>query len=66
MEKVRQTSQYICLLTNSLYSQGYLNDQHERLTSESLFGGLVHGKITSLDIRLDIPELPDDIDNCSR
>ena len=46
--------------------QGYLNDQHERSTSESLFGGLVQGKVTSLDARLEIPELPDDIDSCSR
>ena len=30
-----------------------------------LFGGLVQGKITSLDAR-EILELPDDIDSCSR
>ena len=32
----------------------------------SLFGGLVQGKVTSLDARLEIPELPEDIDSCSR
>ncbi|XP_070192962.1 gamma-tubulin complex component 6-like [Littorina saxatilis] len=35
-------------------------DQHEYETRLSLFGGLVHARDTSLAVRLDLPDLPDD------
>ncbi|WAR25208.1 GCP6-like protein [Mya arenaria] len=39
---------------------GALGDKHEHSTTMSLFGGLVHGRVDSLDVRLALPELPDD------
>ncbi|KAL5007399.1 hypothetical protein ScPMuIL_016205 [Solemya velum] len=43
--------------------KGYLNDLHEKCTSSSLFGALIQGRVMSLDVRLDIPELPEDMDS---
>jgi hypothetical protein len=40
-----------------------LNDQHERSTTGSLFGGLVQGRFTSLEDKLEIPDLPEDGDS---
>ena len=42
---------------------GYLGDFHEKHTSETLFGGLVQGRVSSLDIKLDLPELPEELDS---
>lgn len=44
---------------NGFFSvQGSLDDQHELSTKQTLFGGLVQGRVTSLDVRLSLPELP--------
>ncbi|KAL4226032.1 Gamma-tubulin complex component 6 [Mactra antiquata] len=45
---------------NGLFSiEGTLKDQHELSTTLTLFGGLVQGKVNTLDVKLGIPELPD-------
>ena len=52
------------LLGNNFFSvRGSLGDQHEKTTSDSLFGGLVQCKFTSLDMKLELPELPDELDS---
>lgn len=42
--------------------EGCLKDQHELTTTLTLFGGLVHGRVNSLDVKLGIPELPETTD----
>ncbi|XP_071082841.1 gamma-tubulin complex component 6-like [Haliotis cracherodii] len=39
-----------------------LNDAHEKEARMTMFGGLVQGRITSLDVKLELPELPDEFD----
>ncbi|XP_045164903.2 gamma-tubulin complex component 6-like [Mercenaria mercenaria] len=49
---------------NGFFSVGScLGDLHEQITTHTLFGGLVQGRVNSLDVKLDIPELPEDLDN---
>jgi len=38
--------------------QGYLGDQHEHMTTQTLFGGLTQGRVNSLEVCLSLPELP--------
>ncbi|VDI62651.1 gamma-tubulin complex component 6, partial [Mytilus galloprovincialis] len=62
--KIFQVTPGTDLQGNSLFNvKGYLNDQHERMTTGTLFGGLVQGKFTSLEDKLELPDLPDDEDS---
>lgn len=42
---------------------GCLGDQHEQITTLTLFGGLVQGRVNSLEVKLDLPDLPEDLDS---
>ena len=45
---------------NTFLLQGHFNDTHEPHAEGSLFGGLVHGRVKSLDAKLELPEFSDD------
>ncbi|XP_035678118.1 gamma-tubulin complex component 6-like [Branchiostoma floridae] len=51
------------LLGNGLFQlKGMKNDQYERQTNSTLYGALVHSHTRSIDIKLGLPELPDETD----
>ncbi|KAK3580164.1 hypothetical protein CHS0354_030279 [Potamilus streckersoni] len=51
------------LVGNGFFNpRSYLNDQHEQNMKGTLFGALVQGRVSSLDVRLDVPELPEEMD----
>ncbi|KAL8594717.1 hypothetical protein ACOMHN_051663 [Nucella lapillus] len=53
------------MASSSLFStEKESRDDHERLTRLSLFGGLVQARDTTLAVRLDLPDLPDDPQAC--
>ncbi|CAH1265550.1 TUBGCP6 [Branchiostoma lanceolatum] len=49
-------------MKNLKQNEGMKNDQYERQTNTTLYGALVHSHTRSIDIKLGLPELPDETD----